>query len=234
MKHTKMQLITTFALMLMSAPALAEPFELEPLPYASDALEPVIDQLTMNIHHGRHHRGYVNKLNAQVENHPELNELTIKQVMSRVSEFGEAVRNSGGGHYNHSLFWRVMAPAEKSGEPSGALLDAIQRDFGSLSAFQERFAEAAATRFGSGWAWLIVDGDGKLSVTSTPNQDNPLMDVVDVRGTPILGLDVWEHAYYLSYQNRRGAYLNHWWEVVNWEEVSQLFEQANDASTTNG
>ena len=136
MKHTKTHLITTFALMLMSASALAEPFELEPLPYTSDALEPVIDQLTMNIHHGRHHRGYVNKLNAQVENHPELNELTIEQVMSRVSEFGEAVRNSGGGHYNHTLFWRVMAPAEEAGEPSGVLLEAIQRDFGSLSAFQ--------------------------------------------------------------------------------------------------
>ncbi len=207
-----------------SAPA--QPFTLEPLPYPSDALEPVIDQQTMEIHHGRHHRAYVNNLNAQVENFPELKGMPLEVMMVRISRFNEAVRNNGGGHFNHDLFWRLMAPVGTGGEPSPALRKAIQRDFGSLDGMKEQFGRAAATRFGSGWAWVIVTAEKKLAVTSTPNQDNPLMDIVEERGTPILALDVWEHAYYLSYQNRRGAYLKHWWAVVNWHEVNRLFDEA--------
>lgn len=207
-----------------SAPA--QPFTLEPLPYPSDALEPVIDQQTMEIHHGRHHRAYVNNLNAQVENFPELKGMPLEVMMVRISRFNEAVRNNGGGHFNHDLFWRLMAPVGTGGEPSPALRKAIQRDFGSLDGMKEQFGRAAATRFGSGWAWVIVTAEKKLAVTSTPNQDNPLMDIAEARGTPILALDVWEHAYYLSYQNRRGAYLKHWWAVVNWHEVNRLFDEA--------
>jgi len=206
--------------------APAQPFTLEPLPYSSDALEPVIDQQTMEIHHGRHHRAYVNNLNAQIDNFPELKGMPLEVMMARISRFNEAVRNNGGGHFNHDLFWRLMAPLGTGGEPSPALRKAIQRDFGSLDAVKEQFGRAAATRFGSGWAWVIVTAEKKLAVTSTPNQDNPLMDIVEERGTPILALDVWEHAYYLSYQNRRGAYLKHWWSVVNWNEVNRLFDAA--------
>ncbi len=204
----------------------AGPFALSPLPYGTAALEPYIDQLTMEIHHGRHHQAYVNNLNAQVETFPELADMTLEEIMARVSTFNKAVRDNGGGHYNHELFWRVMAPADRTGEPSEALRDAIVRDFGSFEQMKDTFRQAAATRFGSGWAWLIVGADGRLAVTSTANQDNPLMDVVEPRGTPVLALDVWEHAYYLSYQNRRGDYLTQWWNVVNWHEVNRLFAAA--------
>lgn len=214
------------AFFALAAGAAAEaPFTLSPLPYGTAALEPHIDQLTMEIHHGRHHRAYVNNLNAQVETFPELRDMTLEEIMNRISTFNKAVRDNGGGHYNHALFWRLMAPADRTGEPSEALLAMIERDFGSFEQMQEAFRQAAATRFGSGWAWLIVREDGRLAVTSTANQDNPLMDVVEDRGAPVLALDVWEHAYYLSYQNRRGDYLAQWWNVVNWNEVNRLFAE---------
>lgn len=213
-------------MLLYSTAVLAQPFSLPSLPYKSDALEPYIDKLTMDIHHGLHHQGYINNLNAQITNYPQLETMSLEEIMSQISSFNTAVRNNGGGHYNHDLFWKIMAPAGTGGKPSAALAKAIDRDFGSLENMQEKFNSAAATRFGSGWAWLIVNSDNKLMVTSTPNQDNPLMDIVEDRGIPILALDVWEHAYYLSYQNRRGAYLVQWWNVVNWDKVNILFQDA--------
>ncbi|WP_305047018.1 superoxide dismutase [Geoalkalibacter sp.] len=206
--------------------AFAQPFTLPALPYASDALEPYIDKMTMEIHHGMHHQAYVNNLNAQVKNFPELEGMSLESMMARISTFNAAVRNNGGGHYNHDLFWKLMAPPGQGGEPSAALMQAITEGFGSLDELKKQFNQAAATRFGSGWAWVIVTGEKKLAVTSTANQDNPLMDVVEVKGTPILGVDVWEHAYYLSYQNRRGAYLDFWWNLVNWNEVNRRFAEA--------
>lgn len=214
---------------LLLAPLLAAagaPFSLPPLPYAADALEPAIDAETMNIHHGRHHKAYVDNLNAQVANFPALASIGLEELQGRISEFNVAVRNNGGGHYNHALFWQVMAPPGKGGEPSAALRAAIERRFGSVDAMKAEVNRAAAGQFGSGWAWLIVGADGTLGVTATANQDNPLMDVVPVRGVPILGVDVWEHAYYLQYQNRRASYLDAWWSVVNWAEVSRRFEAA--------
>lgn len=214
---------------LLLAPLLAAagaPFSLPPLPYAADALEPAIDAETMNIHHGRHHKAYVDNLNAQVANFPALASIGLEELQGRISEFNVAVRNNGGGHYNHALFWQVMAPPGRGGEPSVALRAAIERRFGSVDAMKAEVNRAAAGQFGSGWAWLIVDADGALGVTATANQDNPLMDVVPVRGVPILGVDVWEHAYYLQYQNRRASYLDAWWSVVNWAEVSRRFEAA--------
>ncbi|PID59645.1 MAG: superoxide dismutase [Ignavibacteriae bacterium] len=198
-------------------------FELPALPYAFNALEPHIDAKTMEIHHGKHHGGYTSKLNAAIEG-TELEGKSIEDLMANVSSHSAAVRNNGGGFYNHSLFWTVMGP-NKGGAPSGELAEAINSDFGSFDKFKEEFANAAATRFGSGWAWLIV-ADGKLKVTSTPNQDNPLMDVAEVKGTPILGLDVWEHAYYLNYQNRRPDYISAFWNVVNWDAVAENYSKA--------
>lgn len=227
LKSSLLKSISTAALLLASLSAFAAPFTLAPLPYASNALEPLIDAKTMEIHHGRHHLAYVNNLNAQIENFPKLAELSLEQMMQQMSSFNAAVRNNGGGHYNHQLFWQLMAPVGQGGAPSASLAAAIERDFGSLDALKTAFNQAAASRFGSGWAWVIVNKDGKLQVTSTANQDNPLMDVVDERGTPILALDVWEHAYYLAYQNRRGDYSQAWWQLVNWHKVNQLFEQAN-------
>lgn len=206
--------------------AFAQQFTLAPLPYASDALEPYIDKLTMDIHHGLHHQAYINNLNAQFATFPELEGMPLEEMMARISAFNKAVRDNGGGHFNHDLFWRVMAPAGKGGAPSQALMEAINQDFDSLENMQDQFNRAALTRFGSGWAWLIVTPEKTLAVTSTPNQDNPLMDIVEERGTPILALDVWEHAYYLSYQNRRGAYLQQWWSVVNWNEVNSRYDAA--------
>jgi len=199
-------------------------FTLPALPYALNALEPHIDARTMEIHHGKHHNAYVTNLNAAVAGKPEEN-LSIEEICKNISKYPAAVRNNGGGHYNHSLFWTVMGP-NAGGAPTGALADAIHAAFGNFDEFKTKFANAGATRFGSGWAWLIVGADGKLAVTSTPNQDNPLMDVVEVKGTPILGLDVWEHAYYLNYQNRRPDYIAAFWNVVNWSEVSKLFAAA--------
>ena len=199
-------------------------FELPALPYATDALEPHIDKMTMEIHHDKHHQAYVTNLNKALEGKPEANQ-SIEDLMKNVDKFPAAVRNNGGGHYNHSLFWEVIGP-NKGGDPKGALADAINAAFGSFADFKTKFAEAGATRFGSGWAWLIVTADKKVAVCSTPNQDNPLMSIAEVKGTPILGMDVWEHAYYLKYQNRRPDYIAAFWNVVNWDAVSERFEKA--------
>lgn len=196
-------------------------FELPKLDYAYDALEPHIDAKTMEIHHTKHHAAYVNNVNAALEGSPAAND-SIEKLMANISKHSVAVRNNGGGHLNHKLFWEVIGP-KGGGKPSGELLSAIEKDFGSFDAFKEEFAKAAATRFGSGWAWLVKTADGSLAVTSTPNQDNPLMDIAEVKGKPILGLDVWEHAYYLNYQNRRPDYVQAFWNVVNWEAVAAKF-----------
>jgi len=202
---------------------------LPPLPYAPDALEPHIDAQTMQIHHGKHHQAYVNNLNAALEKAPELQNKPLEEILANLNSVPEgirtAVRNNGGGHWNHSFFWRIMAPAKDAGgEAPGALGQAIGSTFGDFAKFREQFAAAAAGRFGSGWAWLVSD-NGKLSVTSTPNQDNPIMEGKRP-GSILLGLDVWEHAYYLKYQNRRPDYVTAWWNVVNWAEVARRHEQA--------
>jgi Fe-Mn family superoxide dismutase len=199
-------------------------FELPALPYATNALEPHIDTKTMEIHHGKHHNAYVTNLNNAVAG-TDAEGKSLGELMSGVSKLSPAVRNNGGGHFNHSLFWTVMSP-DGGGTPSGDLESAINSAFGSFDAFKEEFAKAAATRFGSGWAWLCVDGSGKLFVTSTPNQDNPVMDIAEKKGTPILGLDVWEHAYYLNYQNRRPDYIAAFWNVVSWDAVAKRFADA--------
>ena len=199
-------------------------FDLPQLPYDFSALEPHIDAKTMEIHHGKHHNAYVTKLNEAVEG-TDLAGKSLEELMQNISSAPTAVRNNGGGHFNHSLFWTILSP-NGGGEPSGELAEAINSKFGSFATFKEEFDKAAATRFGSGWAWLTVDGSGQLQVSSTPNQDNPVMDVAEVQGTPILGLDVWEHAYYLNYQNRRPDYIGAFWNVVNWDEVSKRYAAA--------
>lgn len=196
-------------------------FELPKLDYSYDALEPNIDARTMEIHHSKHHGGYTSKLNDAVKG-TELENTSIEDILSSVSSASTAVRNNGGGFYNHSLFWKVMSPSG-GGTPTGSLMEAINKNFGSFDDFKETFNNAAATRFGSGWAWLLKNNSGQLVVTSTPNQDNPLMDLAEVKGTPILGLDVWEHAYYLKYQNRRPEYIGAFWNVINWDEVAKRF-----------
>jgi superoxide dismutase, Fe-Mn family len=195
-------------------------FELQKLPYAYNALEPHIDSATMEIHHSKHHAAYVANLNKAIEGTP-LASLPIEELMKEVSKHPVAVRNNGGGHYNHNLFWSILSP-NGGGVPEGEVGKAIASTFGSFDAFKEKFSNAAATRFGSGWAWLIAH-DGKLEVFSTPNQDNPLMDVSEVKGFPLLALDVWEHAYYLKYQNRRPDYIQSFWQLVNWKEVENRF-----------
>lgn len=202
------------------------PFILPPLHYAADALEPHIDAKTMEFHHGKHHQGYVNNLNKATEGTALANH-SLEDLLSQASQHNAAVRNNAGGHYNHTLFWTILSP-QGGGIPTGPLADAIQKRCGSFEQFREEFAAAAATRFGSGWAWLYVDQQGGLNICSTPNQDNPMMDVVPAehRGIPILGLDVWEHAYYLHYQNRRPDYIAAFWEVVNWEEVAKRWQAA--------
>ena len=209
------------------------PFELAPLPYAPEALEPHVDARTMRIHHDQHHRVYVEKLNAAVAGKADLASQTLDELVAGVAGIGDeatrnAVRNHGGGHWNHDLFWRVLSPKDKAGAPTGELLAALNGAFGSLDKFKELFSAAAAGRFGSGWAWLVV-ADGKLKIATTPNQDNPLMKgiVADADlGTPVLGLDVWEHAYYLLYQNRRPDYIKAWWNIVNWSEVARRLGEA--------
>jgi superoxide dismutase, Fe-Mn family len=196
-------------------------FTLPALSYAFNALEPHIDARTMEIHHGKHHNAYVTNLNNAVAGKPEEN-LSIEEICKNISKYPPAVRNNGGGHYNHTFFWTIMGP-NAGGKPSGALADAINAAFGNFDEFKTKFAAAGVGRFGSGWAWLIVDGSGKLQITSTPNQDNPLMDVAEVKGKPVLGVDVWEHAYYLNYQNRRPDYITAFWNVVNWNEVAKRF-----------
>ncbi len=197
-------------------------FELPKLPYAYDALEPHIDARTMEIHHTKHHNGYTTKLNGAVEG-TDLEGKSIEEILTSLDMSNGAVRNNGGGFYNHNLFWEVMSP-NGGGEPTGALADAINEAFGSFAAFKEKFSAAAATQFGSGWAWLCVLEGGKVEVCSTPNQDNPLMPGVTCGGTPILGLDVWEHAYYLNYQNLRPSYIEAFFNVINWTKVSELYE----------
>ena len=196
-------------------------FTLPALPYAHDALEPHIDSLTMQIHHGKHHQAYVDNLNKAIAGTPNENK-SLEELVKAAGSISPAVRNNGGGHWNHTFFWESLGP-KAGGTPSGKLGDAINSTFGSFDAFKEKFNAAGATRFGSGWAWLIVK-DGKLEVSSTPNQDNPLMDVAEVKGTPLLGVDVWEHAYYLKYQNRRPEYLGAIWNVINWDKVASRFK----------
>jgi len=197
-------------------------FTLPALPYATDALEPHIDKQTMEIHHGKHHQAYVDNLNKAIAGTENENK-SLEELVAAAGKISPAVRNNGGGHWNHSFFWQILSP--KGGKPAGKLADAINQTFGSLEALQEKVNAAGATRFGSGWAWLIVK-DGKLEVTSTANQDNPLMDVAEVKGTPILGIDVWEHAYYLKYQNKRPDYLKAVWTVINWTKVGELYDAA--------
>jgi Fe-Mn family superoxide dismutase len=198
-------------------------FELSKLNYAYDAIEPYIDARTMEIHHSKHHSGYTSKLNAAVEG-TELEGKSIEELLTSISKHSTAVRNNGGGFYNHNLFWNVMAP-NAGGKPQGELLSSIEKEFGTFEQFKETFNNAATTRFGSGWAWLVKQNDGKLVVGSTPNQDNPLMDLSELKGTPILALDVWEHAYYLKYQNKRPEYIDAFWNVVNWAEVSKRLKE---------
>ncbi|MEJ5224948.1 MAG: superoxide dismutase [Anaerolineales bacterium] len=197
-------------------------FQLPPLPYAPEALEPFIDAQTMTIHHGKHHAAYVNNLNAALEKHPELSGWSLEDLLVKLNEVPEdirtAVRNHGGGHWNHTMFWEIMAP-NAGGAPTGALANAINDTFGSFDAFKAEFEKAANGRFGSGWAWLVKKSDGGLAIVSTANQDNPLTDGL----TPLMGIDVWEHAYYLKYQNRRPEYVTNWWNVVNWSEITRRF-----------
>lgn len=200
-------------------------FTLPPLPYAYDALEPAIDKETMTFHHDKHHQTYVDNLNKAVDADTSLQGKSLEELFASISTAPKAVRNNGGGHWNHALFWELLAPAGQGGQPSAELSAAIDRDLGGLEKFKEAFNAAGAGQFGSGWAWLIVQ-DGKLKVTSTPNQDNPLMDVAEEKGAVVLGADVWEHAYYLKYQNRRADYLKAFWEVVNWNKANALFAAA--------
>ena len=196
-------------------------FTLPALPYAFNALEPHIDAKTMEIHHGKHHKAYVTNLNAAVAG-TEWENKSLEEILANISKFSTpAVRNNGGGHWSHSFFWQILAP-NAGGAPTGAIADAINSSFGSFDKFKEEFTKAATTRFGSGWAWLVKSGD-KLVITSTPNQDNPLMDIAEVKGTPVLGLDVWEHAYYLNYQNRRPDYIGAFYNLINWEQVNKNF-----------
>jgi Fe-Mn family superoxide dismutase len=200
------------------------PFELPPLPYANNALEPHIDALTMEIHHDRHHGAYVTNLNNAIAADAALAGKSLEELMADAGKYAPAIRNNGGGHYNHSLFWKLLKP-NGGGNPTGPLAEAIDSAFGSFDKLKEEFAKAGMGRFGSGWAWLLVSG-GKLVISSTPNQDNPLMELAEVKGSPVLAIDVWEHAYYLKYQNKRADYINAFWNLVNWDEANRLFAAA--------
>lgn len=202
-------------------------FVLDPLPYPSDSLEPNIDKQTMEIHHDKHHNAYVTNLNNAIAGTDNENK-SIEDLLASVSQLPAAIRNNGGGHYNHTLFWNTIS-GTGGGQPSGDLAEAINQKFGSYDAFKEEFTKAATTRFGSGWAWLIVTSEGELAVTSTPNQDNPLMDIAEIKGFPIIGLDVWEHAYYLKYQNRRPEYIAAYFNVVDWNAAEKRFQQGKQA-----
>lgn len=206
---------------LMSSSAFAQ-FTQAPLPYAYDALEPFVDAQTMEIHYTKHHAGYVNNLNKALKEAGMENNTDMNAILGNISKYSTAIRNNAGGHYNHTLFWNVLTP-NKNTKISAELAASIETTFGSMEAFKTQLTQAAATRFGSGWAWLVVTPENKLVICSTPNQDNPLMDDAPVKGTPIFGIDVWEHAYYLKYQNKRGDYLQAIWNVVNWDEVSRLY-----------
>lgn len=225
MKTKALLLITfIFSIITLNNNTMAQGYTFPELPYAYDALEPYIDAQTMEIHYSKHHRAYFdNFVKAAADN--KIENLSLEEIFSSVSAFPAAVRNNGGGYYNHMLFWQVMGP-NAGGEPEGDLLNAINKTFGSFDRFKAEFENAAKTQFGSGWAWLAVDTDGKLFVSQTPNQENPLMDVSAKRGKPILCLDVWEHAYYLKYQNRRPDYVSNFWHVVNWNKVAELYKDA--------
>ncbi|MBE0424363.1 MAG: superoxide dismutase [Lutibacter sp.] len=212
-----------FVIALISSSAFAQ-FTQAPLPYAYDALEPFVDAQTMEIHYSKHHAGYVNNLNKALKEAGMENNTDMNAILGNMSKYSTAIRNNAGGHYNHTLFWNVLTP-NKNTKLSPGLAAAIETTFGSMEAFKKELTQAAATRFGSGWAWLVVTPENKLVICSTPNQDNPLMDDAPVKGTPIFGIDVWEHAYYLKYQNKRGDYLQAIWSVVNWDEVSRLYAQ---------
>jgi Fe-Mn family superoxide dismutase len=194
------------------------------LGYAYDALEPNIDAMTMELHYSKHHAGYTSKFNTALE-HENLHSTDIYKLFSSISQYGDGVRNNGGGYFNHNLYWKFMSP-NGGGEPEGKLADAIAKTFGSFGQFKDLFSATAGSQFGSGWGWLILDGEGNLQVTSTPNQDNPLMDIAQVKGTPLLNIDVWEHAYYLNYQNRRASYIEAYWNVIDWHFVLALYEEA--------
>ncbi|HPV88373.1 MAG TPA: superoxide dismutase [Bacteroidales bacterium] len=214
-----------YSLGAQTAPRIAsQHFVFQPLPYAYDALEPYIDAMTMEIHYSRHHRAYYNNFIKAVEG-TEMTTMPIEDIFANISKYPAAVRNNGGGYYNHTLFWENMTPSGAD-KPSGKLAKAIDKTFGSLAEMKTAFAAAGATRFGSGWAWLSLDAGGNLFISSTPNQDNPLMDVVERRGIPLLGIDVWEHAYYLKYQNKRADYIDAFWNVINWKEVEERYEKA--------
>ena len=225
MKNKALLLITfIFSIITLNNNTMAQGYTFPELPYAYDALEPYIDAQTMEIHYTKHHRAYFdNFVKAAADN--KIDNLSLEEIFSIVSAFPAAVRNNGGGYYNHMLFWKVMGP-NAGGQPEGDLLKAINSTFGSFDRFKAEFENAAKTQFGSGWAWLAVDADGKLFVSQTPNQENPLMDVSAKRGKPILALDVWEHAYYLKYQNRRPEYVSNFWNVVNWNKVAELYKDA--------
>ena len=203
-------------------------FTLPELPYACDALEPTIDAETMRLHHTKHHQAYVDKLNEGVSEDPSLEGQSLEEILGRISSLPKKVRNNGGGHWNHSFFWETMKPG--GSPPVGRLAVVIEDAFGSLDAFKKQFGEAGVGQFGSGWVWLLADREGQLSIATTQNQDNPLMDDAAVKGTPILGNDLWEHAYYLKYNNRRVDYLNAWWEVVDWEKVAERYEGASQSA----
>lgn len=215
--------LTVFA---AAPPKVDGPFKREPLPYALDALEPVIDKQTMEIHTTKHHQGYVDKLNAEVAKDQTLKGKSLEEIVRNVSAYNQTVRNNAGGHWNHSFYWTIMAPVKDSGAPSPELAAAIDAQFGSLADFKTAFEKAGMDRFGSGWVWLIVNEAGRLEIVSTPNQDNPLMGDAPVKGMPILGNDLWEHAYYLTYQNKRADYEKAWWGVVNWPKVSANYTAA--------
>jgi superoxide dismutase, Fe-Mn family len=200
-------------------------FEVPPLKYGYDALQPTIDEQTMHLHHDKHHQAYVDKLNGAVSEHNDLQGKSLEEILGQVGSLPPVVRNNGGGHWNHTFFWEIMAP-NGGGEPTGEIATAISGAFGSFDAMKEKFNTAGANQFGSGWAWLVATPSGELTICSTPNQDNPLMDVAPVKGTPILGNDVWEHAYYLTYNNRRPDYLKAWWNVVNWDKANEHLSKA--------
>ncbi|PLW94549.1 MAG: superoxide dismutase [Marinilabiliales bacterium] len=199
------------------------PYNLESLPYEYNALEPFVDAQTMELHHTKHHNAYIQKANAALENDAANNKIPLVHLFDKVSELSPAIRNNGGGHFNHQFFWQILK-ANENGKPSGELMQHIDKSFGSFDNFREEFTNAALTRFGSGWAWLAIDDNNELFVSSTPNQDNPLMDIADKRGYPLIGLDVWEHAYYLKYQNRRPDYVKAFWNIVNWAEVEKRYQ----------
>ena len=215
--------VKSFAAPFRLLAASGSEFTLPPLPYDYSALEPFIDKMTMEIHHDKHHQAYITNLNNAIKGTPLQGE-AIEKVLAQVSKQSAAIRNNGGGHFNHSFFWKIMKPAGEK-KPTGTLATAIDKTFGSFDKFKDEFNKAATTRFGSGWAWLVVS-NGKLVICSTPNQDNPLMDLAEVKGSPVIALDVWEHAYYLYYQNKRVDYINAWWNVVNWEQAEKNFTAA--------